>query len=171
MVRIEFGARGEQWPAETSDIKPYVAEMFPEVFSQPIVSVKNLAIERTYWEKITLLHAEHYREKGKSPLPRLSRHYYDVYKLDQAGITNKAFSKKDLLKAVVEHKKIYFSSAWASYDTAQLGSMKVLPNPERIRDLKKDYGAMKEMFFGDSPDFDTLIESLGRLETRLNEHA
>ena len=167
-IRIELGARGEQWPAKGQTITPYAAEAIPESFENATVKVQTLAVERTYWEKITLLHAEHHRAKDKTFPARLSRHYYDVFKLDQAGITTKALSEKSLLTAVVENKSVYFPSAWASYDKAKLGSLEVRPSPNHLDAVKSDYRSMEEMFFGDFPDFDHLLEGLQELEKRLN---
>jgi hypothetical protein len=42
-----------------ADDRAYAAEARPEVFEVPICEVDTLAIERTFWEKATILHADH----------------------------------------------------------------------------------------------------------------
>mgnify|MGYP006178913037 CR=1 FL=1 len=40
-----------------------------------------LAIERTFWEKATLLHAEAHRDPSKKMPPRYARHYHDLARM------------------------------------------------------------------------------------------
>ena len=131
--------------------------------------MRTLAAERTFWEKVTLLHAEHPRPADK-PIPsRLPRHYYDVVRLYQNPVGQKALLRPDLLASVVEHKMLFFYSGWANYHSARLGSIRLLPAPERLAELKRDYHAMAEMIFGDPPPFDELLTLLGEVERRLND--
>ena len=39
-----------------------------------------------------------------------------------------------------------------------------------IEQLRVDYRAMQGMIFGDPPDFEAVLDSIGALETRLNEN-
>jgi hypothetical protein len=59
-IKIEFG-RGDQWPSKEFPISPYVTEEFPDIFKIPNAVVPVLGSQRTFWEKVTLLHAEHHR--------------------------------------------------------------------------------------------------------------
>jgi hypothetical protein len=61
VVKIEMGARSDHWPSEQVEISSYAAQQFPAAFRVPAFMVKVLAAERTFWEKATLLHAEHHR--------------------------------------------------------------------------------------------------------------
>lgn len=61
IVRLELGARSDHWPAEEHAVRPYAAEVFPAVFAEPSCLVRTLKAERTFWEKVTLLHAECHR--------------------------------------------------------------------------------------------------------------
>lgn len=49
--------------------------------------VPTQAVERTHWEKATILRALHHSGKLRDGL---SRHYYDVVMLARAGVTDKA---------------------------------------------------------------------------------
>jgi hypothetical protein len=57
-VKLELGARGDPWPAETNVIRPYTAEDFPDFVEDPDMTVTVLSARRTFWEKATALHAE-----------------------------------------------------------------------------------------------------------------
>ena len=167
-VQLEIGARSDHWPAMDGTIEPYAATEFPNVFETPQAVVRTLAAERTFWEKITLLHAEHHRPPEKSVGPRLSRHYYDVVRLYQGDIGQRALAQPRLLESVVRHKCLFFRSGWANYETAVPGSIRLSPIEARIGDLKRDYQAMAEMFIGEPPSFDEILETTSELEERIN---
>lgn len=84
VIRLELGARGGIIPRENKIIRPYIAEAFPMSFIQSDCSIPTLLAERTFWEKITILHSLYYRhQKGKRIGHRMSRHYYDIYMMDK----------------------------------------------------------------------------------------
>jgi hypothetical protein len=76
-IRIDFG-RGDQWPNSRESICPYIAEIFPEAITEPVVTLTVLTCERTFLEKVTLLHSENHRPDPSSTNARMSRHGYDV---------------------------------------------------------------------------------------------
>lgn len=169
LVRLEFGARADHWPDEKHDIRPYAAEVIPEAFKNPICQVRTLSAERTFWEKVVILHKESHRTEDKPSGERLSRHYYDVAKLFQSEVGPKALAQGDLLEAVVKHTRLFFSSKWANYDTAAPGSLRLIPPKELRSALEADYRAMQEnMIFGESCSFDELLGILGEIEAAIN---
>ena len=123
-VKLECGARGDPWPIEKRVIQSYAAEEYPDFFEAPSASVDVLASRRTFWEKATALHAEYHRT-GHTPTPKyLSRHYYDLAVLADHQDGQAAIKDLDLLRAVAEHKSVFFRSAWANYDTACPGTLR-----------------------------------------------
>lgn len=168
-VKIEIGGRGDHEPCEYRTVRSYVADIYPQAFKAPDAAVKVLAIERTFWEKATILHAEFHRPPDKQSPERHSRHYYDLYRLIQfAGL------KPDtaLLARVATHKKLYFESAWAQYDDAKRGTLRLSPHASRLTELRRDYDKMQEMFFpGASVPFDKILETLSEWEKDFNTRA
>ena len=65
VVKIELGARSDDWPHETRAIQPYVMEQFPALDTDATCLVRVLAVERTFWEKACLLHEETFRPADK----------------------------------------------------------------------------------------------------------
>ena len=61
MVKIELGARSDDWPNSECHIQPYLAERFPQLIPEGPFPVRVLADERTFWEKACLLHEETFR--------------------------------------------------------------------------------------------------------------
>lgn len=167
-VRLELGAKGDQWPSERRTITPYAAEHFPDLFARAECEVSALTAERTFWEKATLLHAEHHRPLDKLAPEHGSRHYYDIVMLGRSAHGEKAIGDIDLLRSVVAHKSVFFRQGWASYETAVPGTMKLLPADDRRQELEADYRDMRLMFFDDPPRFSDLIDEVADLERRIN---
>lgn len=165
-IKLEFGARGEINPSERRSIIPYAAETFPEQFKNSSQEVTVLAAERTFWEKATILHALYH---GSNLRDRMSRHYYDTFMLFQRGVSEKAMQTPELLGNVVRNKSLMFRDSKASYDTAVIGSLKLVPSAGQQSILKKDYEKMEEMFMGEYPDFDAVMAGLADLEDKINK--
>jgi hypothetical protein len=168
IVRLELGARGDAWPTERHSIQPYAAEEIPKLFEVPATDVTVLAAERTFWEKATLLHAEYHRPAEKATTAPLSRHYYDLALLADTPYGERALRDVKLLERVVKHKALFFASKWAQYETARVGTLRLVPPEERLKGLSADYEKMKPMIFEDPPPFAKIIEQLRALEQRIN---
>jgi hypothetical protein len=169
IVRLEFGARSDFWPATEAEIRPYAAEYFPDAFqSNPTCTVHVLEARRTFWEKATLLHAEYHRPVVRLGAERLSRHYYDLAQLAESPIYSEALADLDLLTRVAEHKDRLFAAAWARYAEARPGTLRLVPHPELREMLEADYEAMQEMIFGDPPPFTAILKRLGQVEMEIN---
>ena len=168
VIRLELGARSDHWPASEYEIKSYAAEEFPAYFTKPSCTIKTLEIERTFWEKATILHAQYHRSKDSSIPDKFSRHYYDLALMIKAGLDDKALNNIPLLDAVREHKKLFFKSTWANYDTARKGTLKLVPPEYRFSALKHDYRLMQQMIFSGAPSFEEIMEYLRRFEKRIN---
>jgi hypothetical protein len=69
IVKIEFGARSDPWPAEERRIVSIVAEQFPEIAGDENAQVLCLSPKRTFWEKAMLLHEERFRPDDKPRRP------------------------------------------------------------------------------------------------------
>lgn len=169
VVKIECGARSDRWPAAEQIIAPYLAEAFPELFPEAGFHVPVLDIERTFWEKATILHAEAHRPADKGTPDRFSRHYADLAALAQMPAGAAALTRDDLRARVVEHKQVFFASAWASFPTAVPGTFKLIPSADRLAGLSADYRAMQEMFFRPPQSWAEVVETLTDLENRINE--
>lgn len=164
-IKLEFGARGDTEPFELRPILPYLAEDFPEELLDAATEVPTLAVARTFWEKVTILHAIHHNGKLREGM---SRHYYDVLMLDRAGVTNEAMARIELLEQVVHNKSLMFADRSASYDTAVVGALRLSPDGATREKLERDYGAMSEMFMAAPPKFDALMKGLAAIEATIN---
>jgi len=167
-VVLELGTHAEFVPRDRFTIRSFAAEEFPALIADGQVAVVALLAKRTFWEKATILHAEYHRPPEK-PLPeRYSRHYYDVALLAEGPIRAEALSDLPLLAQVVRHKEMFYPSAWARYDVARPGNLRLVPSEARLAALERDYRNMGVMIFGEPPKFDNLMETLAGLEREIN---
>ena len=169
-VKLELGARGDPWPTEEKVVRPYAAEDYPDFFEHPDTTVTVLSARRTFWEKATALHAEAHRP-ADSPTPQyFSRHYYDLAMLLDTEEGKTAATDFDLLAEVARHKTTFFRSAWANYDTAQPGTLRLMPDEARVRDLRADYRAMAPMMFDEAPpSFEDILAKIASLQEKINK--
>lgn len=169
-IRLEMGARGEPWPSELVAIQSFAAEDFPATFTDPACKVKVIAAERTFWEKATILHMWHHAAREKPMGERQARHYYDVVKLYQSAVGERALADLGLLRSVAAHKSVFFARAWAKFDEAVPGTLRLVPPGDRLAEVGRDYERMRvEMIYGESPALEEVVAILGELEARVNE--
>ena len=169
VIRLELGARGGIIPKEDKVICSYVADIFPNLFEFKGCAVPTLSIERTFWEKITILHSLYNRhQKGKAIGHRMSRHYYDIYMLAKQGIAITAVAQKELLEEVIKNNIVFFKDPNSAYETAKLGELKLAPSEEMLMALKQDYKEMEVMMIGNYPSFDDILKVIKDLEMKLN---
>lgn len=132
------------------------------------IEIPVLSIERTFWEKASILHAEAHRPLEKMIPDRYSRHYADLAALAQTEIGKNALQRDDLRARVVAHKQVFFPAIWARTDTAVPGTFRLMPQKERSEILARDYAEMRDMFFGESPTWNDILDVLKNLEARIN---
>jgi len=168
-VKIEFGARSDPWPLTEVHVKSYLSELFPkEVPEEEGPKIKVLTVARTFWEKLTILHAEHHRPDSKTLPIRHSRHFYDFWAILGSTYAEEAASDRELLERVIAHKEVFFRSGWASYSTARPGSLKLSPKAEQMTALNDDYSKMQDMFFEEPEQFSDILEKISKFEETFN---
>ena len=172
VVKIELGARSDDWPGEEKTIQPYVVEQFPALDPDAAFNVRVLAAERTFWEKACLLHEETFRPADKPRQRRMARHYYDLWCLLRAGVGDQALADTALFQRVAEHREMFFRYAWVDYDTHRPGAFRLSPLAGQLADWRSDYRDMLgPMFFGDTPTFEDMMIAVTAFEKIFNDTA
>ncbi|MCH7225460.1 nucleotidyl transferase AbiEii/AbiGii toxin family protein [Haloferula sp. A504] len=168
LVKMEFGSLTDQRPTGTHTITPLIARLAPDAFDDFHAEVCALEIERTFWEKATILHAEYHRPTDQPIRDRFARHYSDFAALWQHPGGRAAAARVDLLERVRLHKSRFFASSWARYETAVPGTLRLVPPDARIPELRRDYAVMEPMFLSPPPEFDTVLATLREAEDTIN---
>jgi hypothetical protein len=170
VVKIELGARSDDWPHMERPIQPYLADVLPALATGASFSARVLAAERTFWEKAMLLHEETFRPADKPRKIRMARHYYDLWSLISHGVAERAAADRPLFDRVAEHREIFFRWSWVDYSTLRPGSIRLLPPSHHLDAWRKDYQEMRgPMFFGEFPTFEEILRVVGEFERRFNK--
>ncbi|MBI3450855.1 MAG: nucleotidyl transferase AbiEii/AbiGii toxin family protein [Acidobacteria bacterium] len=167
-VQLEFGSLTDQRPTGTHPIAPLIAGLAPDAFTDFRAEVVALEIERTFWEKATILHAEYHRPPKQPIRDRFARHYADFAALWNHPGGRAAASRLDLLERVRIHKSRFFGSAWGNYEAAIPGTLRLTPPNSRVAELRRDYAAMEPMFLSPPPSFDAVLDTLRDAERTIN---
>jgi len=172
VVKIELGARSDDWPAESRPITPYIAEALPQAMTNATFSVAALTAERTFWEKAMLLHEETFRPADKPRKERMARHYYDLWCLITRGVADRALTDRELFNRVAAQREIFFRLGWVDYSTLRPGTLRLTPPPEHHEHWRRDYDEMAiAMFYNERPAFDDILRVAREFEQRFNATA
>ena len=170
-VKLEGGARSALTPSRPRSVAPYIADDLPE-HELRVDGIDTIAPERTFLDKLLVLHGLHcgYREKDRLPQAnsRVSRHYYDFAAISTTETGAAALADRGLLDDVREHSMIAFRQAWKRLDEAVPGTVRLAPQPELRAVLEQDYAAMRGMMLGDAPDFGWVVEQIQTAEAAIN---
>ncbi len=168
-VKLEFGSLTEQRPTGSHAVRPWIADVLPGPFADWQCDVVALDLHRSFWEKATILHAEHHRPSEKVTPDRFVRHYADTAALSLHADASGAIAQSDLCERVVRWKSRFFGSAWARYDLALPPTFRLVPPPGREAALRRDYQAMRDMYLSEPEPFERILATLGDVEDRINQ--
>ena len=169
VVRLEIGPLAEWMPSHPRDITSFAAEIYPHIFEKTSTEILTIDAERTFWEKITILHKMANFPEGKTLPRRYARHLYDVYNMANSPIRESAFKRKELLEKDVLFKQKFYYARNAHYETATIAEIQLLPAEWIVDDLRADYAAMKGMIYGSYPTFEEILERLKVLQDEIHE--
>ncbi len=167
-MKLEFGSLTDQQPVGRHPVRPWVVDTLPVAFPDWRCEVVALEVERSFWEKATILHTEYHRPTEKPTPDRFSRHYADTAALGRHSTALTAIDQHELRDRVVAWKSQFFGSAWARYDLARPGTFRLVPPAERLPALRRDYQAMRDMYLSEPVAFDEVLAVLTELEQRIN---
>lgn len=146
-------------------------ETYPDQdFAQPAIEIPTVNPERTFLEKIFLLHEEFQRPAEKMRVDRLSRHLYDIAKLSKTAFAEKALRDPELYETIVAHRYKFTRVGGVDYNLHQPQSINPLPIAAVVDAWKADYNTMIEqmIYEEDPPSFDQLLAELTELKQKLN---
>ena len=168
-VRLEIGTLAAWTPSEIVRVVPDIQKIYPMLFDGDFIEVRTVLPERTFWEKATILHHEANRPKDLAIPKRYARHYYDLACIANSPYKERAFKNPELLEKVVQFKQKFYPRKWAKYEEATVETIRLIPDDYRLKEIKEDYKNMTEMFFGEYPSFENLINSVLELEKEIHK--
>jgi len=170
-VLIEISSRSLMEPSEVREINSIISDVFTsQSFAIEPFKISTVLSQRTFLEKMFLLHEEFLQDISKIRINRLSRHLYDLEKIMDTEYGTAALKDKELFVSIVNHRKKFNAIRGLDYSNHIPGKIKIIPPNEIISDWEKDYTTMTEnMIYGEALSFDALIKRIEILQKRVNE--
>ena len=170
-VTIELGARTAREPSAPCRLVPYIDDLGLEL-DLVVADVPTIAAERTFWEKALILHGQRSGFDGKGRIPddrhKVSRHYYDVARIADTDVADNALANLELLESARQQELLLFRVAWKRIEEARPRTFRIVPIEGLRAAVERDYDQMRAMVLGETPEFTAVVDSLERLEGRLN---
>lgn len=168
---VEVGSRSLKEPFTPRTFSTLVAENYADLpFADKPITVPVVNPERTFLEKIFLLHEEFQRPQEKIRVERLSRHLYDIEKLNQTEYAKIALQNADLYNTIVAHRKHYAPLAGVDFEKYNPVTINFIPPNELLALWEADYKEMQEnMIYGETLAFADLIKKLSDLQGQINK--
>ena len=170
-VKIESGAKSALDPNRPHTVKPYIDDDI-EALDLSVADVTTIHAERTFWDKIVIAHGlrSWFDRRGelRQDGQRISRHYYDLHSLLGTEPGGNALADLDLGTDCIDHARTFFNRPDYDLASATHGSFSLRPTGEMTDRLARDYENTKAMIFCEAPDFDDILNSIGRIEDALN---
>jgi hypothetical protein len=144
---------------------------FPKLhFATDAYSIPTVLPQRTFLEKILLLHEEFSQEPEKIRIDRLSRHLYDLVRLMDTEHGIAALQDKELYNNIVAHREKFNPLRGINYSNHTPDKIKIIPPETVIKEYENDYSEMtKFMIYGEALTFDRLVKRISELQKRINE--
>lgn len=170
-VLVEVGSRSLKEPFTQRTFGTFISEIYKtNPFTDKPITIPVVNPERTFLEKIFLLHEEFQKPLEKIRVERLSRHLYDIEKLSQTKYTDIALQNTELYNTIVKHRSKFTAISGIDYAKHNPANIQFIPPDIILKKWEEDYSQMKDsMIYGKKLDFDELIKRLTELQKRINE--
>ncbi len=172
-VIVDLGARSTGEPRRSLPVICDAAELVPEL-EFPSACPAVLSVERTFWEKATAMHVYCLQRRRRGE--RLSRHWHDVVRLDDAGLSDSAMANRAVALAVARHKAAFFrendlAGTPVDYKAAVTNSLRLVPTGAAYEALAEDYRRMLAdgMLLDEKEPFTDIVDRCREIEGRAND--
>lgn len=169
VVKVEFSAMSLDEPNSEQEITTLVHSKYTEIDNEINCVFKSVLPERTFLEKIFLLHEEYQKDNPRTE--RMSRHLYDLEKMMDSPYAELALQNTELYKSIITHRQKFNNIQDIDYRSHYPDSIQICP-PEKFRsDWKSDYEKLRESFIYDKSKktFDELIARISELTDKIRK--
>jgi predicted nucleotidyltransferase component of viral defense system len=169
-VLIDIGSRSLIEPFNERSFTSMIGEKYKgKAFADNNIIIPTVNPQRTFLEKIFLLHEEFQLPIEKIKVERKSRHLYDVEKLMDTEYAMAALGNTSLYQTIVEHRAKLTPLRGIDYANHTPDKINPIPPDAMMGAWEKDYQIMQEsMLYNPSLPFDKLIERMQELKSRIN---
>lgn len=170
-VLLEVSSRSLMEPTEEREINSILSINFPKLsFETDAFIIPTVLPQRTFLEKIFLLHEEFSQQSKKIRIDRFSRHLYDLVRLMDTEHGIAAIQNKELYNNIVAHREKFNPLRGLDYGNHTPDKIKIIPPVTVVKDYENDYAEMtKFMIYGEALTFQKLINKIKELQDRINK--
>lgn len=168
-VLLELGARSLIEPFENKTIQSIIDITYPDkFFSEEEFIAKTVVFNKTFLEKLILLHEEFQKPIERIRYNRMSRHLYDIVQIINNKDSNILLNNQELFNNICLHREKFTPIKNINYQTLSLSDLNFLPPTDFMDLYRKDYKEMQtNMIYGSSPKFSELIAQLNLFKNKL----
>jgi len=150
-VLLEISCSSLVEPSATKSISSLLDDHYPQAdFALESIKIPSVVPERTFLEKLFLLHEEFQRPREKIRVDKLSRHYYDLFQLLKSGHGILAIENPELYETIVKHRYNFNRIGGVNYNLHQPQTLNPTPIPDLLNKWEDDYKTMQEeMIYGE----------------------
>lgn len=169
-IKVEVSGRSMSEPMSEVSLDSMIDQVYPKApFAEPKFNVRAVLPERTFLEKIFLLHEEFAKPKDLIRVERMSRHMYDIGQMLKTPIAEKAIHDEQLYAQIVEHRRTFVGLHGFDYDTLYPATLNIIPPYSIIDQWEADYENMRlHMIYGESVSFEKLVNNLKELNNKID---
>ncbi len=170
-VVLEIGSRAMRDPYSERNFCSYVGAQYKgRDFADSEITIPCVNPERTFLEKLFLLHEEFQRPEEKIRVERLSRHFYDIEKIAQTPYAQKAIKDHVLYQEIINHRNKFSKLGGVDYKLHIPPNLNPIPPDKYIGEWEKDYKKMQaEMIYSESLPFPKLMSNIQSLVDQMNQ--
>lgn len=169
VVVLEISGRSMKEPLQRLEIQSFIDEYFSQAtFAEKPFPIKVVVPERTFLEKIFLLHEEFAKSQELVRIERMSRHLYDLVRMLNTPIAENALKNRTLYQSIIAHRRMFIAMKDFDYDTLMPETINIIPPENIIVQWEDDYNKMQAMIYGEFLPFDKLIDKIKQLNERIN---
>lgn len=169
-VLLEIGSRSLMEPSTVCIFRSMIGDSFPNIaFADSDIEIRCVNPERTFLEKLFLLHEEHQRPRDKMSIQYKSRHLYDIYKMSNTPFAEKAIIDKELYASIVAHRERFSKLGGVDYYSYFPPNLNPIPSDDLLPLWKSDFEELSgNMIKGMEVDFDEVINIVKQVSNRIN---
>jgi len=169
VVKIEFSSMSLDEPNLEKEITTLIHSQYPKIDNEIKCRFKTVLPERTFLEKIFLLHEEYQKDNPRTD--RMSRHLYDLEKMMDSPYEESALQNSELYKTIIRHRQKFNNIQGIDYRTHYSDQIQICPPKKLQNDWRNDYENLRQSFIYDKSKktFDELITRMLELTNRIQK--
>lgn len=168
-ILLEISTLSPYAPLGNYPIQSYICELEDYQAFGISTQVRAISAEKTFWDKISILHQEAHRPNDKVFPQRYSRHYYDVIMIFRE-LRENLIEEIKLCRETFRFKQCFYYVKWANFEKMiEENQVCLIPSETHLKALKEDFEVMRrEFLFECDFDFSGMIEELEKIEEVIN---